>query len=260
MERRGVEYIQLFCVDNILVRVGDPVFTGYCISKKAECANKVVPKGFPTETVGITCLVDGHYQVVEYSEITQASAEMRNADGSLTYSAANLCIHFFTLAFLQRICNRHERELIHHMAKKKIPFVDASGAVVKPDKPNGIKMEKFVFDVFRFAKNFVVWDCVREEEFAPLKNAEGASDFTPAHCRNALFNLHHKFVANAGGKLVDDKGCELKPVVGMENNNNNDEKAELVCEISPLVSYAGEGLEEYVAGRSIPVPAIQIGQ
>ena len=62
MGKRGVEFVQLFCVDNILVRVGDPVFTGYCISKKAECANKVVPKGFPEEAVGITCLVDGHYQ------------------------------------------------------------------------------------------------------------------------------------------------------------------------------------------------------
>ena len=57
-----MEFVQLYCVDNILVRVGDPVFTGYCISKKAECANKVVPKGFPEEAVGITCLVDGHYQ------------------------------------------------------------------------------------------------------------------------------------------------------------------------------------------------------
>merc|ERR1712244_143055 len=50
--------------------------------------------------------------------------------------------------------------------------------------------EKFVFDVFKFAKKFVVWECLRDEEFAPLKNAEGASDFTPTHCRNALLALH----------------------------------------------------------------------
>ena len=75
-------------------------------------------------------------------------------------------------------------QLVHHIAKKKIPHVAADGAIVSPEKPNGIKMEKFVFDVFRFAENFVVWACVREDEFAPLKNAEGASDFTPTHCRD----------------------------------------------------------------------------
>ena len=69
MERRGVEYIQLYCVDNILVRVGDPVFTGYCISKGAECGNKVVPKGFPSEAVGITCKVDGKYQVWSLTQL-----------------------------------------------------------------------------------------------------------------------------------------------------------------------------------------------
>jgi len=170
MEKRGVEYVQLFCVDNILVRVGDPLFVGYCISKGAECANKTVAKSAPNESVGITCKVDGHYQVVEYSEITARVAEARDADGSLTYSAANLCIHYFTRAFLRRVVDEHERQLVHHVAKKKIPTLDlATGEPVKPSAPNGIKMEKFVFDVFRFADNFVVWECAREEEFAPLK-------------------------------------------------------------------------------------------
>merc|ERR1711942_600922 len=111
MKLKGIKYIQLYCVDNVLVKVGDPVFMGYCLSKGAECANKVVRKGFPTEAVGITCKVAGHYQVVEYSEITQKSAERRNKDGSLTYSAANICIHLFTFDFLERVVLFNENSL-----------------------------------------------------------------------------------------------------------------------------------------------------
>jgi len=263
MRERGITNIQLYCVDNILVKVGDPVFMGYCLSKGAECANKVVRKGFPTEAVGITCKVDGHYQVVEYSEITQQSAERRNNDGSLTYAAANICIHFFTFDFLERVVLENERSLQHHVAKKKIPFVNAAGELVKPDKPNGIKMEKFVFDVFRFANKFVVWECLRDEEFAPLKNAEGASDFTPTHCRNALLALHQKWLRIAGARLVDEKGEEAPQMgspAGEDNNNapdnNNAEKPYVVsCEISPLVSYAGENLTKY-RGRELRLPVL----
>eukprot|EP00088_Acartia_fossae_P068182 TRINITY_DN8597_c0_g1_i1.p1 TRINITY_DN8597_c0_g1~~TRINITY_DN8597_c0_g1_i1.p1 ORF type:complete len:511 (-),score=165.20 TRINITY_DN8597_c0_g1_i1:230-1762(-) len=257
MKSRGVKYIQLYCVDNILVRVGDPVFIGYCLSKGAECANKVVRKQFPTEAVGITCKVDGHYQVVEYSEITTKSAELSNKDGSLVYSAANICIHFFTLEFLERVVTTNERYLQHHVAKKKIPYVTDKGDIVKPTTPNGIKMEKFVFDVFRFANNFVVWECLRDEEFAPLKNAEGAKDCTPSYCRNAVLALHQKWLKMAGAEILSPSGVEaaLMTSPASEGNNNLDvndkgQQGEVVItEISPLLSYAGEGLEDKVRGK-----------
>ena len=276
MTKRGIQYIQLYCVDNALVRVGDPLFTGYCISKGVECGNKVVPKGFPTEAVGITCKVEGKYQVVEYSEITSKAAELRNDNGSLTYSAANICIHFFTIEFLKRVVEEHENELVHHVAKKKIPYTDlTSGKQIKPDKPNGIKMEKFVFDVFQFTSSddkFAVWECVREDEFAPLKNADGASDFTPMHCRNAVYALHQKYVMAAGGVLVGDDGKPLPQMASpaeakdsnnndkFDKNNNEGKTQDIVCEISPLVSYAGEGLESLVKNRSILVPSSTIGE
>ena len=47
-------------------------------------------------------------QVVEYSEIPKDVSERREDNGKLAFRAANICNHFFTTEFLQRVC----RELI----------------------------------------------------------------------------------------------------------------------------------------------------
>ncbi|XP_029646557.1 UDP-N-acetylhexosamine pyrophosphorylase [Octopus sinensis] len=246
MKSRGIQYIHAYCVDNILVKMADPIFMAYCVDKKADCGAKVVKKAFPTEPVGVVCKVDGKFQVVEYSEITTSTAEKQDKNGQLLFNAGNICNHFFTLGFLDAVCNENESELKHHIAKKKIGFIDEKGEFVQPSEPNGIKMEKFVFDVFKFSKNFAVWEVVREDEFSPLKNADGKPKDTPTTCRLALQNLHCRYIVNAGGtvKLPDGSSfCE-----------NDDIQNTPVCEISPLVSYAGEGLEKLVRNKTFAVP------
>ncbi|KAI6120652.1 nucleotide-diphospho-sugar transferase [Pisolithus croceorrhizus] len=216
LSSRGVLYVHAYCVDNCLVKVADPVFLGYCITKQADCAAKVVPKTSPSESVGVVARRGD-----KFSRAAQPNT------GELMFNAANIANHFYTTAFLRSV-ESFESELAFHIARKKIPTIDLeTGAVIKPSKPNGMKLELFVFDVFPFTKRFAVLEVARNEEFSPLKNAPGTGSDDPDTSRRDLLAQHRRFLEQAGASVRD--GVEI--------------------ELSPLVTYAGEGLDS-VKGRT----------
>ena len=221
LEARKVLYVHAYCVDNCLVRVADPVFVGYGISKQADCAAKVVPKAHPTESVGVVALRGNKYSVVEYSEITSEQAAARHATtGELLFRAANTANHFYSTAFLRGV-SKFEEDLAFHIARKKIPHVDlSSGAAIKPSTPNGMKLEMFVFDVFPHTERFAVLEVAREDEFSPLKNAPGTGADDRDTSRRDLLAQHRRYLEAAGATV----------------------KSDVEIELSPLVTYAGEGL------------------
>ncbi|KAJ2821064.1 UDP-N-acetylglucosamine pyrophosphorylase, partial [Coemansia erecta] len=153
----------------------------------------------------------------------------------LAYNAGNICNHYYTLDFLQNRVPAIEAQLEHHVAKKKIKHVDlASGEQIAPTKPNGIKLERFVFDVFPHVHKMAVLEVAREEQFSPLKNAPGSGVDCPETARRDLIAQCVRFAEAAGATVV-------QAAEGEEGR---------MFEISPLVSYAGEGLEA-LSGKTL---------
>lgn len=222
MQARGIEYVHTYGVDNCLVRVADPVFIGFGIAKGTDCAVKVVRKTEPSESVGVVALRGSKYSVVEYSEISKEQAERRDVrSGELAFRGANIANHLYTTDFLHSVAN-FEGELAYHIARKKIPFIDLQREEpIKPAEPNGMKLELFVFDVFPFARAFGVMEVERSEEFSPLKNAAGSASDTPETSRRDILAQHKRFLEASGASI--NEGVEI--------------------ELSPCLTYAGDGLE-----------------
>ncbi|KAJ5175546.1 uncharacterized protein N7482_001423 [Penicillium canariense] len=240
MRKRGIKHIHAYCVDNCLVKVADPVFIGFSASKNVDIATKVVRKRDAAESVGLIVQKNGKPDVVEYSEIDKETAEAKDPKQPdvLKFRAANIVNHYYSFQFFESIENWMHK-LPHHVARKKIPFINPeNGEAVKPDTPNGIKLEQFVFDVFPMTPldKFACIEVRREEEFSPLKNARGTGQDDPDTSRDDIMKQGQRWVEAAGGIVIteDDK---------------------FGVEVSPLISYGGENLE-FLKGRQIKAPAL----
>lgn len=224
MRKRGIQHIHAYCVDNCLVKVADPVFIGFSASKDVDIATKVVRKRSAKESVGLILQKNGKPDVVEYSELNTATAEIQDPKQPelLKFRAANIVNHYYSFRFLETI-EEWVHQLPHHVARKKIPYIDTEkGESIKPDKPNGIKLEQFVFDVFPLVKldKFACMEVKREDEFSPLKNAKGTGEDDPDTSKLDILNQGRRWVQNVGGTVESETALE-----------------ETGVEVSPLVSY-----------------------
>lgn len=171
MKKKGHKWIFISGVDNVLANLVDPLLLGYAIATKSDIAVKSVEKTDPKEKVGVFCKKNGKIGVIEYTEITKEMANMRDDYGSLVYGDSNALLHLFNIDSLDDIC---EKKLPYHTAHKKSNYMNEKGEVVKSETPNAYKFESFIFDSFEMVPNVSILRVKREEEFAPLKNAEGS--------------------------------------------------------------------------------------
>ncbi|MDZ7412291.1 MAG: UDPGP type 1 family protein [candidate division KSB1 bacterium] len=235
MQERGLRLLFYFQVDNVLIKICDPVFLGYHLVEQAEVSAKVLRRRDGLEKMGIAGKVDGRAAVIEYSDFPLAELTATQEDGSLRYWAGSIAIHVFNLDFLQRLQSSGFR-LPYHVAEKKIPYLNEEGKRVYPSKENGYKFEQFIFDVLPQAERVVFMEVAREEEFSAVKNDNGLD--SPATAKRDMMRLWARWLEAAGCNIRRTKdGDPVQPV-----------------EISPL-----RALEAGDLAASLPLPRVSEG-
>ncbi len=234
MRKRGVEQVSYFQVDNPLVKAVDPVFLGLHAAapdSSGEMSSKMIPKAYPEEKVGVFCAVDGRVEVVEYSDLPASLAKETLPDGSLKFIAGSIAVHIISVEFIERLATDPTFELPFHRAEKKVPFVDlVSGRTIEPDKPNAVKLEKFIFDALPLCRQSLVYETDRVEEFAPIKNASGADS------------------VESSRELQTERAARWLESAGVRIPRSADNKPDCVLEIAPLTALDPEDLR----ARTLP--------
>ncbi len=186
MKELGVKWVFIGGVDNCLVKMVDPVLMGVAIDQQVTVACKSVVKANPQEKVGVFCKRNGKPNVIEYTEITEDMAEARDKDGELLYGESHILCNLFSVDAVERM---GANPLPYHVAFKKAKYIDKDGNLVEPDSPNAYKFEAFLFDAFGEVDEMAVLRVKREEEFAPVKNA----DIAGIDCPKTARELYKKF-------------------------------------------------------------------
>lgn len=232
MAREKIDTLSYFQVDNPLVRCIDPAFIGWHLQRGAQMSSKMVPKAYAEEKLGHFCLQDGKVVVVEYSDLPMAMQRETDAKGVLRYRAGSIAIHLLDREFIRQMAGSGEAkgaaksagvQLPFHRADKKIPTIDAAGQAVKPEKANGVKFELFVFDAQPFARNSLVIETSRQDDFSPIKNAEGVD--SPRTARDDQLRQYARWLrANGAAVETDASGLpraelEVAPTFGYDEDS-----------------------------------------
>ena len=224
MRSRGVRHVSYFQVDNPVVRVVDPVFLGLHAAapdSSGEMSSKMVPKAYAEEKLGLFCKAGGRVQVIEYSDLPMGLQRQRLPDGSLRFLAGSIAVHAMSVEFVSRLATDPAFSLPYHRADKKVPHVDLeTGLGIDPDKPNAVKLERFVFDALPLCRSSIVLETDRVEEFAPIKNAEGVD--SPESSARLQTRRAARWLVASGvdvpmrGEDEPDCTIELRPLTATE--------------------------------------------
>ena len=169
MKQKNIEWVYICSVDNILLKMVEPILLGLTIKQNNQIASKTIVKANAKERVGAFCKKNGRPSVIEYTELPEDMAKLADENQELVFGEAHIMCNLFSIKAIEQIA---EKTLPYHIAHKKINhYID--GKQVESEIPNAYKFEQFIFDSFPLFENITLLRGKREEDFAPVKNKEG---------------------------------------------------------------------------------------
>ncbi len=172
----GIEWLNVYGVDNVLQRICDPVFIGATLDSGLACSGKVVRKASAEEKVGVLCKENGLPSVVEYFEMPPEKKTEKGADGGLLYCYGVTLNYLFNVKILDGVsANR----LPYHLAVKKVKHI-IDGKQFVPEEPNAYKPELLAVDIVKLMGSCLGVEVERDKEFAPVKNMTGTDSVDTA--------------------------------------------------------------------------------
>lgn len=230
--QRGANILYYFQVDNWAVKAADPYFIGYHVLNRGEMSSKIVRKKTVREPVGVHCLCDKQYRVIEYTALGIYPQLLEtDHNGAPKFWAGNPAIHILSTDFIERVY-RNCHLFPWWRAHKRIPHIDERG---EPRLANGYKFETFVFDALRFISHPpVALEIPRQGEYTPTKDFHGPNGVQAA--RRSMRDHWADWLEAAGFSVPRDPAGHVR----------------IQIEISPRFALTKEEFVEESRGRSWP--------
>lgn len=170
MEKKGIKYVFIGGIDNILLKTVDPLFIGLCDIGNCKVASKTITKNENEKDEWVFARRDGKPSIVSSKRITKEMEDKKDENGKYLYKEINILAHLFSIDSLKLCANI---DLPYHLAEKKNDYLNDEGVKIMPKSPNTYKYEQFIFDVFPYFDNILLLSVKREREFAPIKSFTG---------------------------------------------------------------------------------------
>ena len=215
MKSRGIEHLSYFQVDNPLISIMSPLFVGLHDLQKSDMSSRSLTKTGPFEKLGNFVMVGDSMNIIEYSDLPEEKALETDTEGRIKYRAGSPAMHLLRRDFIDQFASANLK-LPYHRAEKKVPFINLDGEAFSPDTANAVKFETFVFDALPLAKNPLILEAMREQEFSPVKNKTGVDSLESSQADQIKRDINR--LRNLGIKVADSATVEISPTLYLDDS------------------------------------------